>query len=159
MTQTPLTIDKVHSQATFSLKKLGLITVKGVLTDFEGQIAFDENDLANSYFDVCIQANTIDSGNPKRDEHLKTPDFFSVEKHPTICFKSSAINKASGQYIATGRLTILQTVQEVEIPFDYQQGTFSGTLSINRLDYELGAKFPTVIVGKTVQISITCTAQ
>lgn len=151
-----LKIDAVNSHVSFSLKKLGLLTVKGNISGFIGQITFNEEDLNHSSFDICVHAATITTNNQKRDEHLKSEDFFSVKKHPDICFKSSAIRKKNGQFRALGTLTILKTSRAVEIPFDFKEGVFEGQFSLNRLDYNLGSKFPAFVAGKTIQVSINC---
>jgi polyisoprenoid-binding protein YceI len=156
MTTKSLSIDNSSSEVFFSVKKLGFLTIKGTISGFKGTIAFDQSDLSNSSFDVCVSAKTITTGNPKRDEHLKSKDFFSIEEHSTICFKSSTIKSQNGQYIAIGKLSILNIIQEIEIPFQYQEGVFKGLFSLNRLDYNLGSKFPAFIVGKTIQVSINC---
>ncbi|MEN0006425.1 MAG: YceI family protein [Bacteroidota bacterium] len=149
-------VDTSNSEASFSIKKLGLLTINGTLSSLTGAIHFSEDDLGASAFDVCVSTNTIDTGSAKRDEHLKNADFFAVEQYPTICFKSTAIEKTATGYQATGNLIMLGTTKEISIPFTFQQGTFTGSFSINRMDYQLGSKFPAFIVGKTVQITIAC---
>lgn len=156
MASKVLKIDPSSSQVSFSVKKIGILDVKGTLTDFNGQINFDNTDLENSSFDVCVNAATIDTGNSKRDEHLKSKDFFFVENHPDICFQSTAIQKKNGKYLAVGNLTILNTTKAISIPFSFNEGVSSGAFTLNRLDYDLGSKFPAFIVGKTIQISIHC---
>ncbi len=151
-----LTIDSSSSEAAFSVKKVGFITVKGTLSDFSGQITFDKEDVENSSFEVSVNTNTIKTDSAKRDEHLRNQDFFDVDNYPNISFKSTSIQSSGTQFKALGNLTILQTTKSIEIPFDYNNGVFSGNFFINRLDYGLGKKFPSLIVGKTIQISISC---
>ena len=151
-----LTIDSSSSEAAFSVKKVGFITVKGTLSDFSGQITFDKEDVENSSFEVSVNTNTIKTDSAKRDEHLRNQDFFDVDNYPNISFKSTSIQSSGTQFKALGNLTILQTTKSIEIPFNYDNGIFSGHFSINRLDYLLGQKFPSLIVGKTIQISISC---
>lgn len=151
-----LTIDTSSSKVSFSVKKLGMITIKGMLSDLKGQISFEENDMSNSYFDVCLSAVCVDTGNQKRDEHLKSKDFFFVKEFPVICFKSTSVHKVNGSYKAKGKLSILSTTNDIEIPFEYKNEVFNGQFSLNPMDYNLGSKFPAFIVGKTIQISINC---
>jgi polyisoprenoid-binding protein YceI len=154
MTINALEIDNSQSQVSFRIKKIGFLTIKGTLSDIQGNIVFDQNDLNNSNFDVSVGATTINTGNNKRDEHLKSNDFFSVKEFPKISFQSSKILKDKKQFLAIGQLTILNKTNEVSIRFNYKNKSLEGDFSLNRLDYDLGKKFPTFIVGKTVHISI-----
>ena len=79
-------IDTPKSKVSFSIKKLGFLTIKGTLSDLHGSVYFDENNLQNSNFEVSISTLTIDTGNAKRDEHLKSEDFFNVQEFPKISF-------------------------------------------------------------------------
>lgn len=151
-----LSIESTDSAVSFTVKKLGFLTIKGTLSDFTGTLAFDPTDLANSSFEVCVSTASINTGNPKRDEHLRSQDFFSSEEHPTICFKSSSIQPHEEHYKAIGKLSILNTSQEIAIPFQVQEGTISGEFSLNRFDYGLGSKFPAFFIGKTIHVSIDC---
>jgi polyisoprenoid-binding protein YceI len=154
MTLKTLEIDTSQSKVSFHIKKLGFLTIKGALADFQGNIAFDDNDLENSKLDVSVGAITIDTGNAKRDEHLKSNDFFYVKEFPKIKFQSAKIIKEKDHFLAIGQLTILNKTNEVSIPFSYENKSIKGNFSLNRLDYDLGKKFPSFIVGNTVQISI-----
>ena len=154
MTLKALEIDTSQSKVSFHIKKLGFLTIKGTLADLQGTIAFDKNDLENSNFDVSVSPITIDTGNIKRDEHLKSNDFFYVKEFPKISFQSTKILKEKNHFLAIGQVAILNTSNEVSIPFSYENSLLKGAFSLNRLDYDLGKKFPTFIVGKTVQISI-----
>jgi polyisoprenoid-binding protein YceI len=156
MSTKTLTIDTADSKVNFSTKKLGFLNVKGTIADLTGQINFNNGDLENSSFDVSISSVTVKTGIAKRDEHLKSKDFFFVKNHPKICFKSTSIKRSNDQYKAIGILKILETTKEIEISFDYRERTFFGKFSLNRLDYALGNKFPAFIVGKNVEISINC---
>ena len=97
-----MTINAKQSKVAFLVKKMGFIKVNGTLSQFSGQVTFDENDLAASSFDVCVASASISTDNPKRDEHLKNADFFDVEQHPTISFKSSKVEADQGQFKTTG---------------------------------------------------------
>lgn len=156
MTSIKTAIDTSQSKVSFSIKKLGFLTIKGSIDDLQGNIGFNETDVENTNFNVSISPITIDTGNAKRDEHLKSNDFFYVKEFPKISFQSTAINKEKGQFLAIGDLTILNKTKAVRIPFTFQNGTLIGDFNINRLDFGLGTKFPTIIVGKTAQISINC---
>ncbi|MEM0995493.1 MAG: YceI family protein [Bacteroidota bacterium] len=152
-------IDTARSEATFSLKKLGLITVRGQLKDMQGEIIFSADNPAGSSFNVCVGTASISTGNPKRDEHLRNEDFFAVAEFPTVCFRSTLVERQGEQFRATGDLTIRGTTKRVVIPFGYTDGQFTGELTINRADFGLGKKFPGFFVGKHVQITILSTVE
>lgn len=154
MTSIKSTIDTSQSKVSFQIKKIGFLTVKGTIVDFQGNIVFNENELGKSNFNVSISPITIDTGNAKRDEHLKSKDFFYVKEYPKISFQSTKIIKEKEQFLAIGQLTILNKNNEVSIPFSYENRLLNSNFSLNRLDFDLGVKFPSFIVGKTVQISI-----
>ncbi|MEN1786206.1 MAG: YceI family protein [Bacteroidota bacterium] len=151
-----LAIVVAESSATFRIKKLGFMTVNGDLPNIDGKIHFDPTDVSNSSFDIRVPTSGINTNNEKRDEHLKTQDFFAVEQYPEITFKSTSVEEESGQFSTTGNLQLLGKTKEINIPFSFNDGVFEGNFSLNRLDYALGTKFPSFFVGKTVQINIYC---
>ena len=117
MVSLKTTIDTSQSQVSFHIKKLGFLNIKGSIDDFQGNISFNENDIENSNLNVSISPVTIDTGNAKRDEHLKSKDFFNVKENPKISFQSTKIIKEKEQFLAIGQLTILTKTNEVSIPF------------------------------------------
>lgn len=84
-------LDSVHSNIGFSVKHLGISNVRGHFDDFAGTIAFDEENPAQSRLDVTIQSKSVNTGNGKRDDHLRSEDFFEAEKFPDITFVSTSI--------------------------------------------------------------------
>ena len=151
------TIDSEKSTVSFSIKKLLLLTIKGQFSSLSGTIVFDENHPENSSFDVRVGSATVNTQNEKRDEHLRTADFFDVQNHPTIAFRSSSVSQEGGGYLAQGQLQLLGQSQALSIPFTYQDGRFEGTFELRRSDYGLGRKFPTLVVGDAVRVNIHCT--
>ncbi len=154
-----MTLNKLNihtsSKVSFNVKKLGFINVKGVLSNLNGEISFSKENVSNSSFNISLSTNTINTGSKKRDEHLKSEDFFNVDNYPTINFRSTSIIDLDGKYLAVGKLTILETTRELEIPFEFENNTITGQFSLNRLDYNLG-KIPSFIVSKTIHILINC---
>ncbi len=148
-------IDPINSKITFTATNLG-VNVPGKLRKATGTIQFDENDLASSFFKVKIPAKTINTKNSMRDEHLKEEEFFDVQNHPFITFESTEITKAKTGYIAKGKLTIKGTTKIVLIPFEYSNGEFTGSLTINRNDYAIGGDGFLDTIGDEVKISIVC---
>jgi polyisoprenoid-binding protein YceI len=159
MASNSLSIDTQNSKVSFEVKKLGILTIKGTLADFHGQVSFDKDKLNQANFNISVGASTIDTGNPKRDEHLKSEDFLHVNEYANISFQSTTVGKANDNYQITGDLCIMGVTKTVSIPFSFSNGAFKGGFTLNRLDYNLGKKFPAFIVGKTISIQINCTTK
>lgn len=138
-------IDAAHSSVGFSVKHLVITNTKGVFKDFAGSVVYDEKDLAKSSVDVTIQVVSIDTANAKRDEHLRTADFFDAATFPVVTFKSSKVEKADSGYSMTGTLTMRGVSKEVTFPFSmtgpvqdpWGNTRFGaeGSLTVNRQDY------------------------
>jgi polyisoprenoid-binding protein YceI len=165
-------IDKTHSEATFQVRHL-ISKVRGRFSDFEGTIAFDEARAEQSAVQFTIQAASIDTGTPDRDAHLRSEDFFAVDKYATITFVSHAIAvKGQDRYDVTGTLTMRGVAKEVVIPISFlgtatdpwgnQKIAFEGEVTLNRKDYGLNwnAAIETggVLVGDEVKVSLSIQA-
>src|SRR4029077_3655830 len=104
---TTWNIDPVHSVAEFKVKHMMISNVKGQFTSVKGVLALDETDLAKSHVEASIEAASISTRDPQRDAHLKSADFFDVEKLPTLSFKSTRISRVSdGDLAVAGVLAI-----------------------------------------------------
>ena len=156
LTLSAQTIDRDRSYAQFKISNMALNSVKGTFTGMTGSIDFDPANPTVGSFDVCVRAETVDSGNKKRDDHLRKSDFFNVAEYPTICFRSTSITRKGSGYLAKGQLTMHGTTRSVELPFTYRNGTYEGELEIKRLDYGLGEGTGTFMVGNTVKLDIVC---
>lgn len=99
-------IDSAHTQSNFTVRHLAISSVRGEFESTTGMVKIDEKDLAKSSVDVTIDAASIHTREDKRDAHLRSPDFFDVERFPKITFKSSKIVKAGAGYKVTGDLTM-----------------------------------------------------
>ncbi|MDW7693023.1 YceI family protein [Flammeovirgaceae bacterium SG7u.111] len=143
------------SKVKFEVSNLAFNTVEGTFTDMIGTVKFSEEDFSNSYFNVCIAAKSVNTENDTRDEHLRTEDFFHVEKYPNICFKSSSIKKTANGYTAIGKLTMHGITKEVNIPFTFISNTFSGSLTLDRTDYNVGSD-RSFMIGKEAKLEIIC---
>lgn len=123
-TTRPYPIDNNHSTVGFSVPILGgLSQVKGKFTDFAITLNNDEKDITKSSVSVVIKTTSVDTGIEGRDRHLRTADFFDVEKFPEITFKSERIEKKGKQFIAHGPLTMHGVTKEIALPFSIT-GTF-----------------------------------
>ncbi|HEY4424203.1 MAG TPA: YceI family protein [Pyrinomonadaceae bacterium] len=146
-TMRPYPIDNNHSTVGFSVPILGgLSQVKGKFTDFAITLNNDEKDITKSSVSVVIKATSVDTGIEGRDRHLRSADFFDVEKFPEITFKSERIEKKGKQFIAHGPLTMHGMTKPIALPFSIT-GTFknpttnkmsvgySATMVLNRRDF------------------------
>lgn len=114
----------------------------GQFGGLKGTISFDPNDLINSKFDATIDVATINTGNGMKNTHAKSEKWFDAEKYPTIQFTSSAISKSATGYEAKGTLSMHGVQKEIVIPFTFEDNTFKGTITVNRLDYNINTAEP-----------------
>src|ERR1022692_2356279 len=106
-TTTTWNIDPVHSVVEFKVKHMMISNVKGQFPKISGSLTLDESDLAKSRVEASIDASSIETRDPQRDAHLKSADFFDVEKFPTLSFKSTRISAVrDGELDVEGDLTI-----------------------------------------------------
>lgn len=111
-------IDPVHSSVGFKIRHLGVSWVNGSFKDFEGQVAFDPDKPENSSVNVNVKAASVDTGSDKRDTHLRKPEYFGVDKYPTLSFKSTKVEKAGPNlYKVTGDFTLLGVTKSVTFDF------------------------------------------
>jgi polyisoprenoid-binding protein YceI len=106
-------IDTSHSSVQFSVRHMMVSTVRGEFTKVTGTAELDEADLSKARVEATIDATTISTREPKRDAHLKSPDFFDVASFPTITFKSKSVSKAAAGFRVTGDLTLRGVTREV----------------------------------------------
>jgi len=99
-------IDSAHSAAQFSVKHMMVSNVRGTFSKVTGTANIDEKDLTRSTVEAVIDATTVNTNEPKRDEHLRSADFFDTAKYPTITFKSTKVEKAGQNLKVTGDLTL-----------------------------------------------------
>ena len=141
-------IDPEHSNIMFQVRHLGLVEVKGIFQKFSGTLNLEDN-IAKSSVNVTIDAASVATGVEKRDEHLRTADFFDVAKYPTITFVSKKVTPAEhGKLKVIGDLTIhgitkeavlnvTGPTKEVKDPKGNIRRGLSATTTINRPDYGL----------------------
>lgn len=162
-------LDKAHSAINFSVKHMMISTVRGKFTDFDGSFKLDANDLTHSYVEGTVKTTSIDTGDANRDGHLRSADFFDVEKFPTITFKSTKVESKGGdRFHITGNLTIKGVTHEVTFnateegkgknPWGKEVWGFSSDLTINRKDFGLNWNVALEaggwLVGENVKITI-----
>src|SRR5690348_8962080 len=106
-TTTTWNIDPAHTVAEFKVKHMMISNVKGRFSGVAGELVLDEADLTNSRVIATLDAGSINTGDPQRDSHLKTPDFLDVENFPTLSFGSTRITKRGDEgLVVEGELTI-----------------------------------------------------
>lgn len=106
-------IDSAHTVASFRVKHLGLTNVNGAVTGVQGTLLLDEESPATGKLEVTLDVTTIDTGVDKRDEHLRSADFFDTAKFPTMTFKSTRIERSASGWTVTGDLTIKDVTKPV----------------------------------------------
>lgn len=112
-------VDPAHSAAQFSVRHLGISTVRGQFSKVTGKVQVDEKDATKSQIDVTIDVNTLDTREPNRDKDVKSENFLDAAKYPTMTFKSkNIIAVAEGKLKMTGDLTIHGVTREVTFDVD-----------------------------------------
>ena len=141
-------IDSVHTEAAFAVKHLMISTARGRFGTVEGTVEFDPANLAGASADVTIDATTIDTREAQRDAHLRSADFFDVEKYPSLTFKSRRVDSIQGDtFKLIGDLTIKDVTREVTLnvsshgfekdPWGGERAGFSAETAISRKDFGL----------------------
>jgi polyisoprenoid-binding protein YceI len=111
-------LDASHSSLAFSVRHMMITNVRGEFQKISGTVLFDSKNPSSAKIDVSIDAGSINTREEKRDGHLKSADFFDVEKYPTITFVSERIAKKGEGYEAIGDLTIRGTTKEVTLAIE-----------------------------------------
>jgi polyisoprenoid-binding protein YceI len=165
-------IDKTHSEVLFQVRHL-VTKVRGRFTDFSGTVDFDAAQPALSGITFSIDAASVDTAAADRDRHLRSDDFFAVEKFPSITFVSSRVTRKSDEhYDVAGTLTIRGVAKPVTLPVTFlgeakdpwgnARVGFETELTLNRKDYGLlwNAALETggFLVGDDVKISVSVQA-
>lgn len=136
-------IDAVHSEVSFKIRHL-VSKVRGRFNRFEGTLHYDEQNPAASRVQVTIDAASIDTANPKRDDHLRSPDFFDVEEFPTLTFTSSEVKVDGDRLLVSGDLTMRGVTKPVTLSVENLGVSsvrekriigFSATSELDRKDY------------------------
>jgi polyisoprenoid-binding protein YceI len=160
--------DTQHSSIGFAVRHLMISKTRGVFTKWSGSFAYDAADPTQSRLDVRIDASSIDTKEEKRDAHLRSPDFFDVEKFPELRFVSSLVERDGDDYVLAGDLTIHGITRPVELrveslgagkdPWGNERVGFAARATINRKDFGLhwnqALEAGGVLVGDKVEITL-----
>lgn len=162
-------IDPSHTASQFSVRHMMISTVRGQFGKTTGTVTLDDKDITKSKIDVTIDVASIDTREPKRDDHLRSPDFFDVANHPTMTFKSTKIVKSGRALKVTGDLTMrgvtkpvtLENVvitDAVKTPWGGLARGVTATGKLNRKDFGLtwnkALEAGGVLIGEEVEIVI-----
>lgn len=163
-------LDVAHSNVGFSVRHLGVSNVRGAFKEFTGSFDFDPANPEVWKVEATIQAGSIDTRNDKRDEHLRSPDFFDAANHPTLTFHSTGLKAVEGErYQLMGDLTMrgvtkpivldLELLGTVKDPGGNQRAGFSATCKINRQDFGLAWSKAIETGGLVVANEVTITIE
>ncbi len=145
---------------SFKIKNAGF-TVDGSFKGFKGELIFDPNALPTSSLKGSVDVATINTDNTKRDNHLKSDDYFDAEKFRLIEISSKKLYKNGDGFAGIFNVTIKDKTKEVEIPFNFSNtganGVFEGSFTIDRRDFGVGGS--SLIMGDEVKVSIVVNAR
>ncbi|MET3037228.1 YceI family protein [Chryseobacterium sp. NRRL B-14859] len=138
MTTTKWLIDAGHSQVQFKVKHLAIANVAGNFKTFEGSVESNNDDFDHAAVHFELAAESIDTNNAERDNHLKSDLFLNVEKFPKITF-NGLLKKETGNYQLSGSLTILETTKNILFDVEYT-GIGTGRFNDTRAGFEISGK-------------------
>lgn len=162
-------VDPLHSKVTFEVAHLVISTVTGEFKKFEGNFKFNPDDFSQSQLEASVNTSSIDTAVQKRDDHLKSPDFFDAKKFPKMIFKSKSAKKTgSDSFDLMGDLTIRGVTEPVTFKVKYKGQikskdktiqAYKAVAEINRKDF--GMNFQNIVeagpvVGDVVTITLVC---
>ncbi|WP_223699930.1 YceI family protein [Sutcliffiella deserti] len=169
MTKTNWNVDKAHSTVDFSVKHMMFATVKGGFNEYDATIVADPTDLTTASIEFTVDVASIDTRSSDRDAHLRSADFFDVDNHPKMTFKSTNIEKTDeNEYNVTGDLTVRGTTKPETFsvtfegtgldPWGNEKAGFAVEGKIKRSDFGLTWNAPLeaggVLVGDQIKIEL-----
>lgn len=165
-------VDPVHSDVAFRIRHL-VSYVTGHFREFQGTIHLNREDLAGSSVEFTIKTSSIDTANERRDNHLRSEEFFHVDEHPEMTFQSTRVDKASADtYNVTGRFTLHGVQKSITIPVEVlgftkhptfgERAGFSTRFTLARSEYGIDWNLPmeadSLVLGDDVKIEINIEA-
>lgn len=160
---TTWTPDAGHSEVDFAVRHMQLTTVHGRMGKVTGTIQVNDADLTKSSVQITIDVAGVDTGVPMRDNDLRGPNAFNAAQYPTATFTSTGIAKSASGYTVTGNLTLHGVTKPVTLDMDAPLGPvngmgnkqhmgFSGTATISRTAFGIGAKVPDAMIGDQIKL-------
>ena len=161
------TIDPAHSDVSFSVKHMMVSKVRGRFSAFEGELVTAEDPLQSSVT-ATIDMASIDTNQAQRDAHIRSADFFEVETHPTMTYRSTGIRPDGEDFLVDGELTLKGVTKPVTLTlelggfgpdaFGGTRAGFSASTTINRRDFGVDISMPMdgggVVVGDKITINL-----
>lgn len=161
-------LDKAHSSIEFSVRHMMISSVKGRFRDFNAEIKIDPENLEMADVKFTVNAASVDTDQPDRDTHLKSPDFFDVANFPLITFTTKSVVKSGNDLCVKGNLFIKGLAKEIAVkgeiqgpikdPYGKQRIGFDGESTVNRKEFGLNWNMVLegggILVGDTVKLSI-----
>lgn len=145
--QVTYQIDPAHTNVVFKVKHLDVAWVYGRFNDIRGTVTYDPARPEAGALDITIATDSVDTNQPKRDQHIKSPDFFNAKQFPVITFKSSAVARSGDGMTITGTLFLNGVSKQITVPFAITGQTDDGKgtkriggeaeFSLNRFDYNV----------------------
>jgi polyisoprenoid-binding protein YceI len=157
------TIDTNQTQVEFQVHRVPVSNVRGFFSGITGTVNWDEKNPSKSHVEVTIPTSSLSTNNAMRDADLKSPNFFNVEKFPTMTFKSTAVSSTPGKLQVTGDLKLAGVTKSVTLMVDgptppTKMGKliigFTATGTLKRSDFAFAPKYPAVILGDEIKFII-----
>ncbi len=155
-------VDASHSSVVFKIQHAGVSNFYGRFTDLDGEWSFDPDDASTARFNFSIPTRTIETDNRKRNDHLKSGDFFNAAQFREITFESTSVEaKAGGMYELTGNLTMLGETNKITATLEWlgtgqmrgtALGAFEARFTIDRTDF--GMDFMVGPLGRNVELIV-----
>jgi len=167
-TQTKWVLDPMHTEVQFKVKHLVISTVTGAFKSFEGNLETENSDFSGAKFNFSLDVDSLDTNQSQRDGHLKSGDFFDVERYPIITFASTSFSKEGDDYTLIGDLTIKDVTKSVRLAVEHggvaddaygnTKAGFEITGKINRKDFGLTwdgvTEAGSIVVGEEIKLLI-----
>lgn len=156
-------LDTSHAAVTFQVSHLGLSWANGRFKELTGSFAIDPANPSGTWFEVLAKADSVDTDNAKRDEHLRSPDFFNTKQYPVLSFKSTAARAIQGGYQVTGDLTLHGVTKPItlnlaggktaEFPKGVVRTGYSTTFTIKRSEFGMDKMLEAI--GDEVHVTVS----
>ena len=159
-----LQIDAYHSTISFEATHIMISKIPGRFKKFTGKLDINDKDFTKSKFDITVDVNSVDTSVEKRDEHLRSMDFFDVKNHPTAIFKSKFIKKSGDLFVVDGEVTIRGVTKPISLlvkkagvvqdpMMKVEKNVFQATGELNRKDFGVSWGDETFL-GNNIKLSI-----
>lgn len=157
-------VDPMHTSVVFRIRHMGISWIWGRFDAVSGDFVIDQQDPANTSFTLSIKADSVDTNNAKRNEHLRSPDFFNARQFPLLTFKSTSVKPAEGGYEVTGDFTmhgvtkpisfVLKGGKKIQFPRGTTRTGFTTELTLERAAFGIGSPKLAGMLGDDIRVEI-----